>query len=115
MSAKLTNFAVLKRSSEMYIANVKYKVALERVDTYLDAHRAFLDRHFAAGELIATGPQDPRKGGVIILRDMAPARVQEILDEDPFRQNGIADYSVTRCHLTKFADEMTRGALSDND
>ena len=88
----------------MYIIRVMYKKPLEEVDRYLADHRAFLDRHFEAGHLIASGPQIPRQGGVIMIRDMEAGEMQAILDQDPFRVNDIAEYYVTEFVPTKFCD-----------
>ena len=49
----------------MFLIIVDYKKPLEEVERYLAEHRAFLDRYFAQGKLLCTGPQNPRTGGVI--------------------------------------------------
>lgn len=50
----------------MFLIIVDYKKPLEEVERYLAEHRAFLDRYFAQGKLLCTGPQNPRTGGVIV-------------------------------------------------
>lgn len=44
----------------MFLIIVDYKKPLEEVERYLAEHRAFLDRYFAQGKLLCTGPQNPR-------------------------------------------------------
>lgn len=88
----------------MFIAIVSYKKPLAEVDRFLADHRAFLDRHYRAGDVITSGPQTPRCGGVIMLRAESRARALEILAEDPFNVNGIADYQVVEFTPTKFHD-----------
>jgi len=49
----------------MFIAILTYKKPLSEVDKYLQAHRDYLAEHYAAGDFIASGPQNPRIGGVM--------------------------------------------------
>lgn len=49
----------------MFIAILTYIKPLEEVDRFLQAHRDYLAEHYAAGDFIASGPQNPRVGGVI--------------------------------------------------
>ncbi len=46
----------------MYVAILTYKQPLSEVDKYLQAHRDYLAGHYAAGDFIASGPQNPRIG-----------------------------------------------------
>ena len=55
----------------MFIAILTYKKPLGEVDRYLAAHREYLARHYAAGDFIASGPQTPRVGGVIMMKAYA--------------------------------------------
>ena len=50
----------------MFLIIVDYKKPLEEVERYLAEHWAFLDRYFAQGKLLCTGPQNSRTGGVIV-------------------------------------------------
>ena len=52
----------------MFIAILTYKKPLEEVDRFLQAHREYLAVHYAAGDFIASGPQTPRIGGVIMIK-----------------------------------------------
>lgn len=97
----------------MFIAIVKYKRPLEEVDRYLQAHRDFLDRHYAAGDIITSGPQTPRVGGVIMLRGASRAAVEGILATDPFNVNGIADYELIEFTPTKFSTPTLRPLLTE--
>lgn len=92
----------------MYIILLTYKQPLETVEKYLSAHRAFLDRHYASGDLICSGPQRPRTGGVILCRARDEAGVQEMIRRDPFYVNGIADYRTIRFDPVKRAEGFER-------
>ena len=52
----------------MFIAILTYKKPLSEVDNYLSAHRKYLANHYAIGDFIASGPQNPRVGGVIMMK-----------------------------------------------
>ena len=51
----------------MFIAILTYKKPLSEVDRFLAAHRKYLANHYADGDFIASGPQNPRVGGVIMM------------------------------------------------
>lgn len=50
----------------MFIVLVNYKQSLEKIDHYLAEHRAFLDQGYQQNLLIASGPRNPRVGGVLL-------------------------------------------------
>lgn len=88
----------------MYIVSLTYTVPLPEIETHLAAHRAFLDEHYASGALIASGPKDPREGGVILAMTPDRESLDAILAQDPFHLAGVAEYEVTRFVPVKFAD-----------
>ena len=88
----------------MFIAILTYKRPLEEVDRYLQAHRDYLAEHYAAGDFIASGPQNPRVGGVIMMRANNRDEVETIIAQDPFNINGIADYQIVEFTPTMFCE-----------
>lgn len=78
----------------MFIAILTYKKPLSEVDRFLQAHREYLAKHYAAGDFIASGPQTPRVGGVIMMKATDHAAVDAIIAQDPFNINDIADYQI---------------------
>lgn len=86
----------------MFVILVSYKKPLAEVEIYLADHRAFLDRHYAEGELLCSGPQKPRTGGVIISRAATRAEAEAFTREDPFCQHDIADYTIVEFEATKY-------------
>lgn len=89
----------------MYIAILTYKKPLSEVDKYLAAHREYLARHYAAGDFIASGPQTPRIGGVIMMKAESRTDVDVIISQDPFYINDIADYQLVEFTPTMFKNE----------
>lgn len=62
-----------------------------------EPHRAYLRQLKADGTLVAAGPQDPRIGGLFLLRvsdDTPLADLDKIRDDDPFYQQGMAQYEL---------------------
>lgn len=89
----------------MFIAILTYKKPLSEVDRFLQAHRDFLAEHYAAGDLITSGPQTPRIGGVIMIKAADREAVNAIISQDPFSINGIADYQIVEFTPTLFCDD----------
>lgn len=93
----------------MFIAILTYKKPLSEVDKHLQAHREYLAGHYAAGDFIASGPQNPRIGGVIMIKAADREAVNAIISQDPFNINGIADYQIVEFTPTMFCDERLKG------
>ena len=93
----------------MFIITVKYLVDLDVVDQYLIEHRQFLDTLYAQNLLIASGPQNPRvNGGVIISLHKDRRDVDNMIEADPFYIHKVASYSIMEFnpvkHHTTIAD-----------
>lgn len=95
----------------MFIAILTYKKPLEEVDCFLQAHRDYLAEHYAAGDFIASGPQNPRIGGVIMMKTDNRADVDAIISQDPFNINEIADYQIVEFKSTMFCDAVLSNFL----
>lgn len=88
----------------MFIAILTYKKPLEEVDRFLQAHREYLAEHYSSGDFIASGPQTPRVGGVIMMRAESRHDVEAIIAQDPFYINGIAEYQIVEFTPTMFCE-----------
>ena len=88
----------------MFIAILTYKKPLNEVDRFLAAHREYLAKHYTAGDFITSGPQNPRVGGVIMMKTDSRTAVDAIIAEDPFHINGIADYQIVEFTPTMFCN-----------
>jgi len=78
----------------MFIILLNYKKPLSEVDRFVGEHREFLERHYTAGEFLLSGRQEPRTGGVILAKTTSRAEVDEILRDDPFHREQIAEYEI---------------------
>jgi uncharacterized protein YciI len=87
----------------MFIITVKYLCPIEQIEVHLAAHRAFLDRYYENGMLICSGPQNPRTGGIIVSNAPNRALVEQMITEDPFYLNKVAEYSIVEFAPVKYA------------
>lgn len=79
------------------IAILRYRRPLEEILPVVDEHRAYLRSLQEAGTLIASGPMDPRNGGILLLRVPEEGRIaalDAIRDGDPFTKTGMAQYEL---------------------
>lgn len=91
----------------MLIVDITYTQPIETIEAYLADHRAWLQVHYDQGLLLASGPKNPRLGGVIIaLADKAQMEV--LIQDDPFFKNNLAWYSFTEFEPVKMAQEINR-------
>lgn len=87
----------------MFVILLHYVKPLTEIDRLAADHGAFLDRHYAAGRFLVSGRKVPRTGGVILARARSREELDAILSEDPFAQNGAAEYTVIEFQPTKHA------------
>ncbi len=79
------------------IAIIRYRRPLDEIVANQDEHRAYLRRLQAEGTLLASGPMEPRSGGMLLLRvpdDDAAAALDRVRDGDPFTSLGLAQYEL---------------------
>jgi uncharacterized protein YciI len=74
---------------------VRYRRPLAEIEAVTEAHRAYLRTLKDKGILLASGPLDPRTGGMFLVRVQdatALADMDAIRDNDPFFKAGLANY-----------------------
>jgi uncharacterized protein YciI len=87
----------------MFVITLTYKVPLHEVDEHIPAHVEWLEKHYDAGVLLASGRRVPRTGGVILARPVTREQIQKFIAGDPFQIHGIADYQVVEFTPSKVA------------
>ena len=86
----------------MFVVTLTYTAPAERVDAVRAEHRDWLDQHVASGLLLVAGPQVPRTGGVFVVSSRLDREaLTAVLEDDPFKIHGVADYSVVEFEATK--------------
>ncbi len=86
----------------MFIINLTYKVELAQVDEHLEAHIDYLKQQYANSNFIVSGRKVPRTGGIILSKLKDREELLNILEKDPFKVHGLADYE-----LIEFVPGMT--------
>jgi uncharacterized protein YciI len=90
----------------MYVVFLTYLKPIEDVDQWLVPHRAYLDTLYQKGHLLASGPRIPRTGGILLVKGMPREELMEILESDPFHQQGIASYEPIEFDPVKHCDAL---------
>lgn len=89
----------------MLIIELTYQKPLAEIDKYLIAHREWLDKYYQQGLLVASGPKQPRDGGIIIALTNSET-ANQLIKEDPFYQQGLAQYKITEFEPVKYCVEL---------
>lgn len=86
----------------MFVVLLTYVKPLPEVDRHMRAHMKFLEQQYAAKTFLASGRQVPRTGGVILARSPSKAALVELMQRDPFLQNGVATIQVIEFRTSQF-------------
>lgn len=96
-------------NKQLFVLSVTYLVELTEVDRHLEAHREWLDKNFASGLFMVSGPQVPRRGGVILARAHDESSIMEAVHQDPFVRARVARYDIVGFSPTRgpYAAQLT--------
>ena len=90
----------------MFIIDVDYEASLEKIDAHLAEHRDFLESYYQKGLLLASGPKNPRTGGVIIALGSNREAVEAMITQDPFFRQNLARYTIKEFFPVKHRTEI---------
>lgn len=93
------------------IAIVRYRRPIAEIEAVTDIHRAYLRQLKAEGKLVASGPMDPRFGGIFLLKvsaDQPQRDLDAIRDGDPFYQHKVAQYELLCWNVIIGKDELDK-------
>ena len=90
----------------MFVLTLAYVVDLDEVDLVRDEHLAWVAEQYDAGRFLASGPQVPRTGGVILAKTMPKDELEAVIASDPFVREGVATYDVIKFAATTTVDEL---------
>lgn len=85
----------------MYIVVLTYLVPREKIVPFLEQHYEYLDRFYQQGFFIASGPNERKDGGVIIVKHVSRKSIQQIIQEDPFIKHKLATAKIIGFEPTK--------------
>ena len=86
----------------MFVVLMHYEKELQVVDTHLQAHREHLEQGYQRNYLLASGPQNPRTGGVMLSQLKEKTTLEAFLKADPFVKRGIASYQIIEFTPVKY-------------
>ena len=78
----------------MFIVSLTYTCDLKEIDKILPDHVEYLKNQYEKGSFIASGRKIPRTGGIILSKLDNKEKLEEVLNEDPFKRNNLAKYEI---------------------
>jgi uncharacterized protein YciI len=96
----------------MFIIDITYKVSLEQIDVYMKEHVEYLEKYFTSGNFFIAGRKDPKDGGIIVALASDKTQMENIIKQDPFYTNNLADIKITEFsggRRAKNIDELLAG------
>jgi uncharacterized protein YciI len=90
----------------MFVIELIYKAELAEIDAHMRPHMAFLKKYYAAGNFLVSGRKIPRDGGVILAVGDSKQALEEIMRQDPFCRNGLADFRIIEFRASQRADDI---------
>ena len=94
--------------ASVFVIELIYKAALEKIDAAMTPHVAFLKRYYAAGNFLISGRKIPRDGGIILAVAKNRQEIEAIVREDPFVDRGLADYRLIEFRASQRADDIQK-------
>ena len=92
----------------MFVIELVYKADLDEIDAHMAAHVAFLKKYYAAGNFLVSGRKVPRDGGIILAVGKNRRQIEAIVEEDPFRTHGLADFRIVEFRASQRADDIQK-------
>jgi len=78
----------------MFIISLTYIRPLEEIDKVLAEHVIYLKEQYSLGHFIASGRKVPRCGGIILSKIDSLEKLEKVLEIDPFKIKGLAQYDI---------------------
>jgi uncharacterized protein YciI len=92
----------------MFIINLNYIVPLEKLDVHMTEHVRYLHKYYKQNKFIASGRKVPRTGGIILALAGSLEEVNQIISEDPFYTNKLAEFTVTEFLTSQIHPELKK-------
>ena len=90
----------------MFIVSLSYIQPLEKIEEFLAEHRIFLDKFYQRGKFLMSGRKEPRTGGIILVNAKDLDELNQIIEQDPFYRQKIANYQVIEFYPSKVAEGL---------
>lgn len=77
-----------------FVVEIIYTRPFDEIAAVVDEHRAYLQTGYQKGLLLISGPQEPRVGGILVMRADSHSTVQSFCDKDPYALHGVAIHRI---------------------
>lgn len=94
--------------NKLFIVILKYIVEIDKINEYRQSHLEYLDKYYQQQIFLASGPQNPRFGGVIFAKADSREKLYQILAQDPFKRHFCAEYQVTEFAANKASEDFKK-------
>lgn len=92
----------------MFVVSLKYLVPIEMVEKTRPEHVKFLDKFYGEKKFLVSGRKHDSSGGIIIVVSNSEDEVHQIMKQDPFFTQKIAEYEVIGFNPTKISSFFTQ-------
>lgn len=89
-----------------YIVELTYHVPFDQMTDVLPLHRAFLQKGYERGDVLCSGPQLPKTGGIIVMRAESLEAIRAFFTDDPFQARGLASYRFIEFDMVKWQPNL---------
>lgn len=77
-----------------FVVEIVYIRPLDEVLALTERHRAYLQTGYERGLLLISGPQEPRVGGILVMRGKSLDIVSDFCSQDPYAVGGVATHRI---------------------
>ncbi|MCW3462342.1 YciI family protein [Chitinophaga nivalis] len=92
----------------MFLILLQYIRPVAAVEHFMEAHTAFLQKHYDSGQFILSGRRKPKSGGLILCNASSRKEVEQIISEDPLEKYQLALYEIIEFEPTKYANTLEK-------
>lgn len=78
----------------LFVILITYTKPMSEIETILPSHRTFLQKGYVSKNLLASGPQNPKTGGIVIGTFESKEAAEEFFKNDPYALNSVATHQV---------------------
>ena len=78
----------------LFVMLLKYEKDFAIIEQNLSEHREYLKKGYQKGILLASGPQNPKVGGLIIGKFNNKEEALDFSKQDPFSLKGLVSYEI---------------------
>jgi len=90
----------------VFIVLISYTSPLNSVEKFIPEHNEFLDEQYRLGHFQLSGRKVPRTGGMIIATVASRSILDQILSQDPFHREDLAEYEIIEIAPTKSSERL---------